>query len=69
MSDFRAYCDDLVGRARDAGWEVVGEKALPYGRQYQLLQYGATKAVLSCYFGKKGFKFVTGNIASTIGVR
>jgi len=74
MSDFRAYCDDLVRRARDGGWEVIGEKALPYGRQYQLAQYGATKAVLSCYFGKKGFKFVPAgkaadDLAATLGGR
>jgi ribonuclease HIII len=63
MSDFRAYCEDLVGRARDGGWEVLGEKALPYGRQYQVSRGGATTAVLSCYFGKKGFKFVPGGKA------
>ncbi len=58
MSDFRTYCDNLLRRARDGGWEVVSEKAIPYGRQYGLLRGGAAKAVLSCYHGKKGFKHV-----------
>ena len=62
MADFRAYCDDLLARARDAGWEVLGEKGLPYGRQYKLDRSGVS-AVLSCYFGKKGFKFVPGGKA------
>ena len=69
MSDFRAYCDNLLLRARDAGWEVVSEKPLPYGRQYGLLQAGATKAVLSCYFGKKGFKFVPAGKAAAKACR
>ena len=60
MSDFRSFCDDVLVRARNAGWEVVGEKSLPYGRQFTLLQHGATKAMLSCYHGKKGFSFVPG---------
>jgi ribonuclease HIII len=63
MSDFRAYCEDVLRRARDAGFEVVGEKALPYGRQYQVTRGGTVNAVLSCYFGKKGFKFVPGGKA------
>ena len=63
MSDFRAYCDDLIRRARDGGWEVTQEKALPYGRQYHVARGGSVTAVLSCYFGKKGFKFVPGGKA------
>ncbi len=64
MSDFRAYCDDLLVRARGAGWEVITEKAIPYGRQYHLSQPGSENAVLSCYHGKKGFKFVPGGKAA-----
>ena len=60
MSDFRAYCDQLLARVREAGWEIVNEKALPYGRQFGLLQHGVSKAVLSCYQGKKGLSFVPG---------
>lgn len=60
MSAFRTYMDDLLKRARDAGWEITDEKALPYGRQFRLSQPGATDAVLSCYSGKKGFSFVPG---------
>lgn len=72
MSDFRTFCDDLLRRARDGGWDVVTEKPLPYGRQYGLLRHGATKAVLSCYHGKKGFKHVPGGqagaeLAETLG--
>jgi len=58
MADFRTYYNDLLRRARDGGWEVVGEKVLPYGRQFELSRAGTAKAVLSCYHGKKGFKFV-----------
>ena len=64
MSDFRAYADDLVKRARAAGWEVMDEKALPYGRQYRM-QRGSAAAVLSCYHGKKGFSFVPGGKAGS----
>ncbi len=74
VSDFRAYCDDLLRRARDGGWEVVSEKAIPYGRQFGLVQHGAAKAVLSCYHGKKGFKHVPGgkaaeDLAAALGSR
>lgn len=63
MSDFRAFADDLVARARAAGWEVLDEKSIPYGRQFHLGQPGGVKAVLSCYHGKKGFSFVPGGKA------
>ncbi len=74
MSDFKQYADDLVARARAGGWEVLDEKALPYGRQYHLTRGGGVKAVLSCYHGKKGFSFVPGGkagaeLAETLGGR
>jgi len=65
MSDFRAYCQSILDRVRAAGWEIASEKALPYGRQYGLLQRGAAKAILSCYHGKKGFSFVPGGKAGS----
>ena len=73
MSNFQAYCTDILQRALDAGWEVVSEKTLPYGRQYGLLRHGVAKSVLSCYFGKKGFKHVPGGkagaeLAESLGV-
>ncbi len=72
MSDFQTFCRDLLKRAEAAGWAIASEKALPYGRQYGLLQHGATKAVLSCYHGKKGFSFVPAgkaadDLAATLG--
>jgi ribonuclease HIII len=59
---FRAWTDDLLARARDGGWELAGEKPLPYGRQFTL-QRGGARAVLSCYHGKKGFRCVPGGQA------
>ncbi|MDF1701483.1 MAG: ribonuclease HIII [Planctomycetota bacterium] len=72
MSDFPAFTADLITRARAAGWEVLDEKTIPYGRQFHLGQPGGVKAVLSCYYGKKGFKFVPGgkagaDLAATLG--
>ena len=64
MSDFARYTADLVERARAAGWEVLQEKAIPYGRQFHVGRGGA-KAVLSCYHGKKGFSFVPGGKAGS----
>ena len=60
---FRAYCDDLIARARAAGWEILSEQALPYGRQFALQRGGTVAAVLSCYQGKKGLSFVPGGKA------
>lgn len=62
MSDFGARTDELIARARAAGWEIVDEKALPYGRQFHVAR-GGVQAVLSCYHGKKGFSFVPGGKA------
>jgi len=66
VNDFRSYCDELLGRARAAGWEILTEKTIPYGRQYHLSQPVSENAVLSCYHGKKGFKFVPGGKAADI---
>ncbi|MCA8945614.1 MAG: ribonuclease HIII [Planctomycetes bacterium] len=57
---FITYCNDLVARAKHAGWSVVSEKSIPYGRQWQLTDRAGFKAVLNAYSGKKGFKFHVG---------
>lgn len=57
---FRDYCDALLTKARDAHWRVVTDKTIPYGHQYHLTDAGGAKAVLNCYDGKKGMKFVVG---------
>ena len=65
MSEFQRYTRDLVARARAAGWEILQEKAIPYGRQYHLQRGGGATAVLSCYQGKKGLSFVPGGKAGS----
>jgi ribonuclease HIII len=60
MADFKAYCSDLVSRSKKAGWKVVSEKQIPYGRQWHMEDRGGAKAVLNAYSGKKGFKFHVG---------
>ncbi|MEZ5993352.1 MAG: ribonuclease HIII [Planctomycetota bacterium] len=57
---FITYCNDLVARAKHAGWSVVSEKSIPYGRQWQMTDRAGFKAVLNAYSGKKGFKFHVG---------
>lgn len=57
---FITYCNDLVARAKHAGWSVVSEKTIPYGRQWQMTDRAGFKAVLNAYSGKKGFKFHVG---------
>jgi ribonuclease HIII len=60
MADFPAYCADLLTKAKSAGFGVLAERKLDYGRQYELSDGGGAKATLSCYHGKKGFSFVLG---------
>ena len=50
----------LIERARAAGFELVEERSIPYGRMYVLEQGAQLRAVLNCYRGKKGFKVVVG---------
>ncbi|MCA8911385.1 MAG: ribonuclease HIII [Planctomycetes bacterium] len=57
---FITYCNDLVARAKHAGWSVVSEKTIPYGRQWQMTDRAGFKAVLNAYSGKKGFSFHVG---------
>jgi ribonuclease HIII len=57
---FITYCNDLVARAKHAGWRVVSEKTIPYGRQWQMQDAAGFKAVLNAYSGKKGFSFHAG---------
>ncbi len=64
MAAFPEYCREIVERARDAGWSVESERAIPYGRLYTLTSGSPEKATLSCYHGKKGFKFVVGGKAA-----
>lgn len=56
---FEEYRQSLLTKTRPA-WTVTGEKSIPYGYQYELMDCGGGKANLNCYNGKKGFKFVTG---------
>jgi ribonuclease HIII len=72
MDDFRARCRNLIDRAEQAGWIVVSERAIPYGRMYVLGTGGAETATLSCYHGKKGFRHVVAgkradDLAETLG--
>lgn len=63
MAGFDAYCQGLLKRAKDAGWELRAQRTIPYGRQFDLAS-GATVAVLNCYQGKKGLSFVAGGKAA-----
>lgn len=60
MQEFIDYCQDLVARARKAGWRVMSEKTIPYGRQWHMQDGAGFKAVLNAYSGKKGFSFHAG---------
>lgn len=60
MADFQSYCAELLAKAKAAGFNVLAERKLDYGRQYELADGGGAKATLSCYHGKKGFSFVAG---------
>jgi ribonuclease HIII len=70
---FITYCNDLLARAKNAGWKVLSDKTIDYGRQWQLEDAGGSKAVLNAYSGKKGMSFhVAGKDATklneTLGV-
>ena len=54
---FITYCNDLVARAQHAGWKVLSEKTIPYGRQWQMEDSAGFKAALNAYSGKKGMSF------------
>jgi len=54
---FITYCNDLLARARNAGWKVLSDKTIDYGRQWQLEDATGAKAVLNAYSGKKGMSF------------
>jgi len=62
---FDAYCGRMLERAREAGFQLAGERPLPHGRQYELRLGARTRAVLNCYAGKKGFSFVAGGAAAS----
>jgi ribonuclease HIII len=64
MSSFPEQCRRLLDQARDAGWSIAAERAIPYGRLYTLSSGGPASATLSCYYGKKGFKYVLGGKAA-----
>ena len=64
MGEFVDRVNDLVSRAEAAGWTVVEARAIPYGRLVVFNQGPSTKATLSCYHGKKGFKAVLGGKAA-----
>lgn len=54
---FITYCNDLLARAKHAGWKVLSEKTIPYGRQWNMEDAAGFKAVLNAYSGKKGFSY------------
>ena len=60
MAGFITYCNDLLARAKHAGWKVVSEKTIPYGRQWSMEDAAGFKAVLNAYSGKKGFSYHAG---------
>ena len=60
MQEFIDYCQDLVARAKKAGWRVMSEKAIAYGRQWHMQDGAGFKAVLNAYSGKKGMSFLVG---------
>lgn len=60
MADFPDYCQSLVAKAKKAGWKVISEKQIPYGRQWHMQDRAGFKAVLNAYSGKKGFRFHVG---------
>ncbi|MDJ0976250.1 MAG: ribonuclease HIII [Planctomycetota bacterium] len=64
MNDFAQRVRGLVERAEAAGWTVAEERTIPYGRLVVFVQGVNTKATLSCYHGKKGFKVVLGGKAA-----
>lgn len=55
---FGAFCQGLLEELAGAGWRVATERGIPYGRTFDLLDQGGGRAVLNCYFGKKGFRWV-----------
>ncbi len=64
MTAFLDRVRELVDKAETAGWTVVEERSIPYGRLVVFNQGAGTKATLSCYHGKKGFKVVLGGKAA-----
>jgi ribonuclease HIII len=54
---FITYCNDLLARASNAGWKVLSDKTIDYGRQWQVEDAAGHKAVLNAYSGKKGMSF------------
>lgn len=72
MPDFASFCAELVASAKRGGWQVLAERTIPYGRQYEMADNGGARASLNCYHGKKGLTFVTGGksaeaLAQTLG--
>jgi ribonuclease HIII len=67
MAGFTTYCNDLLARAANAGWKVVSQRSIDYGRQWQLEDKPGFKAILNAYSGKKGMSFhVTGRDAARL---
>ena len=60
MSEFPEFCSAHIRAAKAAGWTVLAERKLDYGRQFELADSSGAKASLSCYHGKRGFSFVVG---------
>lgn len=72
MPDFTSFCAELVSSAKRGGWQVMAERSIPYGRQFEMADNGGSRATLNCYHGKKGLTFVTGGksaeaLAQTLG--
>src|SRR5690606_16522540 len=73
MPDFTAYCADLLARVRAGGWQLVSQKTIPYGRQFELTDTAGRKAMLNAYSGKKGLSHVPAGkdgvaLAATLGI-
>jgi ribonuclease HIII len=58
MQDFLQRFRALLTKAEGAGWQVVEERTIPYGRMAKLEDGGGGAAVLNGYHGKKGFRVV-----------
>ncbi len=58
MNDFLRRFQALLATAQGAGWQVVEERTIPYGRMAKLADGGSGAAVLNAYHGKKGFRVV-----------
>ena len=58
MQDFLQRFRALLDKAQAAGWQVLEERTIPYGRMAKLEDGGGGAGVLNAYHGKKGFRVV-----------